>query len=82
MHYIHFYGDSDVISEIEDVEKCIIEGGIDLDGVGRSEWIRALCTDDLPFYLFRHILTHKDDPSIMPLYDLLRDEIGGIMDKE
>jgi hypothetical protein len=82
MHYTRFYGDIEPIAEIDDVEKCLINGGIDPDGIGRSEWIKALSTDDLPFYLYTHILQHKDDPAIKPLYALLREEISGILDKE
>lgn len=81
-HYARFYGDIEPIAEIDDVEKCIQNGGIDPDGIGRSEWLKALGTDDLLFHMILHVLQHKDDPSIMPLYDLVRDEIGSILDKE
>lgn len=81
-HYANFYGDESPTAEIEDVEKCLLNGGIDPDGIGRSDWIKALSTDDLPFFLYLHILQHKDDPAIKPLYALLRNEIGSILDKE
>ena len=79
--YCYFYGDSEVQSEIEDVEEIILNGGMDNDGITSCMWIKELKSEDLPAELFRIILKNKHDPAFKEIYQCLRDHIGGYMDK-
>ena len=81
MHTWNFYGGNPAASELADIESCILNRSVDLDLIGFCDWIKALSTDDLPIDLITHILTHKDNPIIRPMYERLSTEILGILDK-
>lgn len=82
MHSYNFYNGTKAESTVEDVERCILKKSIDPDGISKWEWLSALMTDDLPNDLITYILNNKAHPMIRPLYERLRIEINGILDKE
>lgn len=80
--YWRFYEGDEPRSEIEDVEEVILDGGLDHDGISRSMWLTELASQDLPMELMTIILKDKKNPAFKELYQCIRDEIGGFMDKE
>lgn len=82
MHTLNFYGGSKAYSTVSEVESCIVNRSIDSDGVSGFLWVEALFTDDLPLDLITYIIKHKDVEAIRPMYERLRVEIVGILDKD
>jgi hypothetical protein len=87
MHMIShtFYGHTDYTppdATIADVEQVLLNGGVDCDGIGKFDWLTAIMEDDTADHLVTHILKHKDDPAIKPLYKMVREVISGILDKD
>jgi len=70
------------VSEIEDVEECLLTRTTDLDGVSNWDWVNMIMTDDVPHQLIEYIVEHKDAPLIAPLYDIVRESISCILDKD
>ena len=70
------------VSEVEDVEECLLTRTTDLDGVSNWDWVNMIMTDDVPHQLIEYIVEHKDAPLIAPLYDIVRDSISSILDKD
>jgi hypothetical protein len=69
------------VSEVEDVEECLLTRTTDLDGVSNWDWVNMIMTDDVPHQLIEYIVEHKDAPLIAPLYDIVRESISCILDK-
>jgi len=82
MHTWTFYGGSKAYSTVAEVESCIVNRSIDSDGISGFLWVEALSTDDLPLDLITYIIKHKDVEAIRPMYERLRVEIVGILDKD
>lgn len=82
MHNYNFYNGTKPESTVKDVERCILKSSIDPDGISKWDWLSALMTDDLPDDLITYIITHKDVEAIRPMYERLRVEIVGILDKD
>jgi hypothetical protein len=69
------------VSEVEDVEECLLTRTTDLDGVSNWDWVNMIMTDDVPHQIIEHILRNKNDPAIKPLYELFRVVVEGVLDK-
>jgi hypothetical protein len=69
------------VSEVEDVEECLLTRTTDLDGTSNWDWVNMIMTDDVPHQIIEHILRNKNDPSIKPLYELFRVVVDGVLDK-
>ena len=82
MHTWDFYGGRTAYSTVADIERCIVKQSIDPDGIDVYSWVKALSTDDLPLDLITYIIQHKDVEAIRPMYERLRVEIVGILDKD
>ena len=80
--YWRFYQGDEPRSEIEDVEDVLLTGGMDFDGVTRTSWLRELASQDLPMQMMTIVLKDKNNPAFKELYQCIRDEIGGFLDKE
>ena len=80
--YWRFYEGDEPRSEIEDVEEVILNGGLDNDGISQSRWLTELGSQDLPWEMMKIVLRDKKNPAFKELYQCIRDEIGGFMDKE
>jgi hypothetical protein len=70
------------VSEVEDVEECLLTRTTDLDGVSNWDWVNMIMTDDVPHQLIEYIVEHKDAPLIAPLYDIVRESISSILNKD
>ena len=70
------------VSEVEDVEECLLTRTTDLDGVSNWDWVKMIMTDDVPHQLIEYIVEHKDAPLIAPLYGIVRESISCILDKD
>ena len=70
------------VSEVEDVEECLLTRTTDLDGVSNWDWVNMIMTDDVPHQLIEYIVEHKDAPLIAPLYEIVRESISSILDKD
>jgi len=83
MTHKKFYGDDwdGVKANHDDVEKCILTGFDDPDGISKHDWIAALVEDDTPYHIIEYILKYKKVPEIAPLYDMIYDAISGIINK-
>lgn len=82
MYTYDFYKGHIPHATVADVERCILTGKIDPDGIGQWDWLRAIVFDDTPEFLIQYIIQHKHEPAIAPLYIYVRNVISGILDKD
>lgn len=65
-----------------EVEDCILNRQIDPDGWSNWDWVHCIGEDvDLMEKLIVHILLHKDDQMIKPMYQEIRNLIEGVLDR-
>jgi hypothetical protein len=69
-------------AEVSEVIEAIVKRRLDPDGVSNWAWISAILIDDAPVEIIEYILKHKHEPAVKPLFEIVREQISGILDKE